>query len=183
MRLWSAKPDSEPAIKPKKRAYEDLSDQNTQDGESVGEPESLTRSKAASDGTNEMDNVDQDKPTQSDCMSIDYSPNTAEDPEERAGTTPVPPGGDDQWGNQSGGSKPDPKQKDEHRWLLRWMTCLDQESRDTDPEPVDLMSMPEDLEDATAEQLEALLPTPPTLPTWEEVRGRLTAIRQCFAMC
>jgi hypothetical protein len=63
------------------------------------------------------------------------------------------------------------------------MTGLDQESRDTDPEPVDLMSMPEDLEDATAEQLEALLPTPPALPTWKEVRGRLTAIGQCCAMC
>ncbi len=85
--------------------------------------------------------------------------------------------------DQSGGSNPDPVQRDEHRWLLRWMTGLDQESRDTDPEPVDLMSMPEDLEDATAEQLEALLPTPPALPTREEKRGRLTAIGQCFAMC
>ncbi len=74
-------------------------------------------------------------------------------------------------------------QTEEHRWLLRWMTGLDQESRDSDPELVDLMSMPEDLEDATAEQLEALLPTPRTLPTWEEVRGRLTTIEQCFAMC
>ncbi len=85
----------------------------------MGEPESPTRSKAASDGTEEMDKVDQDKPTQSDCMSIDYSPYTLEDPEERAGTTPVPPGGDDQWGNLSGGSKPDPVQTEDQRWLLR----------------------------------------------------------------
>jgi hypothetical protein len=68
-------------------------------------------------------------------------------------------------GRPVGGRNPDPVQKDEHRWLLCWMTGLDQESRDTDPELVDLMSMPEDLEDATAEQLEALLPTPPALPT------------------
>jgi hypothetical protein len=183
MRLWSAKPDSEPATKPRKRAYEEISDASTQDGESVGEPESPIRSKAASDGTEDMDRNDQDKPTQSDCMSIDYSPYPAEDPEEGAGTTPVPPGGDDQWGDQSGGSNPDPVQTEEHRWLLRWMTGLDEESRDSDPEPVDLMSMPEDLEDATAEQLEALLPTPPTLPTREELRGRLTAVAQCFAMC
>ncbi len=74
-------------------------------------------------------------------------------------------------------------QKDEHRWLLRWMTGLEPESRDTDPEPVDIMSMQEDLEDASAEQLEALLPTPPALPTREEKSGRLTAIGQCFAMC
>ncbi len=36
-----------------------------------------------------MDRIYQDKPTQSDCMSIDYIPYTTEDPEERAGTTPV----------------------------------------------------------------------------------------------
>jgi hypothetical protein len=46
-----------------------------------------------------------------------------------------------------------------------------------------LMSMPEDLEDATAEQLEALLPTTTALLTWEEVRSRLKAIVHCFAMC
>jgi hypothetical protein len=112
MRLWSAKPASEPATKPKKRAYEEISDASTQDGESVEEPESPTRSKAASDGTDEMDKVDQDKPTQSDCMSIDYSPYTVKDPEERAGTTSVPPRGDDQWEDQSGGSNPDPVQRD-----------------------------------------------------------------------
>ncbi len=59
----------------------------------------------------------------------------------------------------------------EHRWLIRWMAGLGQESRATDPEPVDLYSMPEGLEDATAEQLKALLPTPPTQPTKEELRG------------
>jgi hypothetical protein len=67
--------------------------------------------------------------------------------------------------------------------MLRWLTGLDQNSRNTDPETVGLMSMPEDLEDATAEQLEALLPTPPALSTREETRGRLKAIGQCFTMC
>jgi hypothetical protein len=43
--------------------------------------------------------------------------------------------------------------------------------------------MPEDLEDSTAEQLDALLPTPPNIPTIEEPRGRLTAMEACFAMC
>ncbi len=116
-------------------------------------------------------------------MSIDYSPYPTEDPKERAGITPVPPGGDVEWGDQSGVSNPDPVQIEEHRLLLRWMTGLDQESRDSDPEPVDLMSMPEDLEDASAEQMDALLPTPTALPTREEVRGRLTAIGKCFALC
>jgi hypothetical protein len=51
------------------------------------------------------------------------------------------------------------------------------------PEPMELMSMPEDLEDVTAEQLEALLLTPPTMPTKEEIRGRQTAIAECCAMC
>ncbi len=84
---------SQPTTKPKKRAYENLSDKSTQDWESVIKSESPTRSKAASDGTDEMDKVDQEKPTQSDCMSIDYIPYTAEDPQERAGTTPVLPEG------------------------------------------------------------------------------------------
>jgi hypothetical protein len=142
MQLLSAKPDSEQATEPKKRAYEDISDASTQDEESVEEPESPTQSKSASNGTDEMEKVDQDKPTQSDCMSIDYSLYTVEDPEERAGTMPVPPLGNDQWGNQSGGSNPDPVKTEEHRWLLHWMTGLDQESRDTDPEPVDLFQCP-----------------------------------------
>ncbi len=74
-------------------------------------------------------------------------------------------------GQPVGREQPGPVQTEEHLWQLHWMTGLDQTSRESDPEPVDLMSMPEDLEDATAEQLEALLPTPPTLPTWGEVKG------------
>jgi hypothetical protein len=60
---------------------------------------------------------------------------------------------------------------------------LDQESRATDPEPVGLKSMPEDLENDSAEKLEALLPSPPTLPTKEEIRDRLTVMAECFALC
>ncbi len=74
----------------------------------MGEQESSTRSRAASNGTEDEDRNDQDKPTQSNCMSIDYSPDPTEDPEEGPGTTPVPPGGDDEWGDQSGGINPDP---------------------------------------------------------------------------
>ena len=71
----------------------------------------------------------------------------------------------------------DPVEKHEHRWLIRWMAGLDKESRATDPDPIDLISMPDTLEDANAEQLEALLPTPPSMPTRDELRGRLTAMQ------
>ena len=116
-------------------------------------------------------------------MSIDYSPYTTEDPEDRAGTTPVPPGGDDEWGDKSAGINPNPVQNREHLWLIRWMAGLDEESRAIVPEPRDLTDMPEKLEDTTAEQLEALLPTPQALPTREQIRCRLTAIAEFFAMC
>ncbi len=58
----------------------------------MGEPESPTRDEAADYGANEMDRVDKDKPTQSDYISIDYSPYLTEDSEERAATSPVLPG-------------------------------------------------------------------------------------------
>jgi hypothetical protein len=183
MRLWGDNTEAQLENKSKKRVYDCISDASTQDGDSVGEPDSPTGKENANQEADNLDQDNQDKPTQSDCMSVDYSPYTAEDPEERAGATPVPPGGDDEWGNQSGGSNPSPVQNREHRWLIRWMAGLDEESLATDPEPVDLADMPEDLEDATAEQLEALLPTPPAIPTREELRGRLTAMAECFALC
>ncbi len=93
MRLWGGEPERQPETNAKKRAYETISDARTQDGESVGEPESPTKEEAMDNGADEQGRVDMDKPTQSDCMSVDYSPYTAEDPEKRAGATPVPPGG------------------------------------------------------------------------------------------
>ena len=149
MRLWSGEPGARPETK--KRAYEDISDASTQDGDSVGEPDSPTGKENANQEADNLDQVDQEKPTQSDCMSIDYSPYTEEDPEEKAGATPVPPGECEQWEEQSGGSNPNPAQNQEHRWLVRWMAGLDEESRATDPEPADLTAVPEDLEDATAD--------------------------------
>ncbi len=80
MRLWSAKPELKPETNSKKRAYENLSDDSTQDGKSVGEPESPTRDEVADYGANEKEIVDHDKPTQSDCISIDYSPYTTAEP-------------------------------------------------------------------------------------------------------
>ncbi len=79
-----------------------ISDVSTQDGDSVGEPESPTRDKAPTNSLTTLDRVDHAKPTQSDCMSVDYSPYTVDDPYERAGATPVPPRGSNQWEDQSG---------------------------------------------------------------------------------
>jgi len=101
MRLWGGGPERQPDAGTKKRVYEEISDASTQDGESVGEPESPAQEDKANHGVDEPGGVDQDKPTQSDCMSVDYSPYSAEDPEERAGATPVPPGGNATWEDES----------------------------------------------------------------------------------
>jgi hypothetical protein len=64
MRLWSAKPESRPETNPRKRAYEDISDASNQDGRSVGGPEFPAGDEAADYVFDEVDRIDQDKPTQ-----------------------------------------------------------------------------------------------------------------------
>ncbi len=88
----------------------------------MGEPESPTRENAADYGAYEMDIVEHDKPTQSDCMSIENSPYTTEEHEERAGATPSQPEKTTNGTTNLLEATQNPRKRTSFAGLYRWIT-------------------------------------------------------------